>query len=159
MGVDIVCGEKVFSCGYKRWSDFRIGVIQATIRYIETVLKPTDLIIEENSHLKQLLEFVELVHSEQADKDLDAFLSLMKTSKNEDYVHILDVFIHFGLGGLFALCNKTDCDGYYSVGNSVDICDLFKKIRDIMDEKFPHWKQVRSVFREGIKQRKLVMVI
>ena len=114
---------------------------------------------EDKYHLKQLLEFVELVRLEKADENLDDFVFLMQTSKNQDYVHIRDVFIHYGLGGLFVLCNKTDCDGYYSVGNSVDICDLFKKIRDCMDEFCPHWKQVRSVFREGTKKRKLVMVM
>ena len=159
MGVAIVCGEKTFSCGYKRWNDFRIGVIQATIQYIETVLKPTEQINENKCFLNQLLEFVELVHLEKADENFDDFVFLMQTSKNQDHVHIQDAFIHFGLGGLFVLCYKTDCDGYYSVGNSVDICDLFKKIHGCMDKFCPSWKQVRSVFREGVKKRELVMVI
>ena len=35
---------------------------------------------------------------------------------------------YFELGGLFALCNQTDCEGYYTPGNSLDICSLFDRI-------------------------------
>ena len=35
---------------------------------------------------------------------------------------------NFDMGGLFALCNQSDCEGYYTPGNSLDICSLFDKI-------------------------------
>ena len=35
---------------------------------------------------------------------------------------------NFDIGGLFALCNQSDCEGYYTPVNSLDICSLFDKI-------------------------------
>ena len=35
----------------------------------------------------------------------------------------------FNISGIYAFCNKSDCEGYYSVGNSYDICQLFKLIK------------------------------
>lgn len=34
----------------------------------------------------------------------------------------------FDISGLYALCNQSDCEGFYSPGNAMDICCLFDKI-------------------------------
>jgi len=36
---------------------------------------------------------------------------------------------YFGLGGLYALCNQSDCEGFYTPGNSLDIYRLLVKIK------------------------------
>lgn len=154
MGVDIVCDENRYSCGYQRWNKFRVGVIQATFRYIETVLKPTE---NPGIFLKELLEYSEIVRVKQADQGLDSFLSTQQSNIVES--NIVDIFIHFGLGGLFVLCNKTDCGGCYSVGNSVDICELFEKIGDYIDDEFPQWEQIRDVFQESVEKNIIVLVL
>lgn len=41
----------------------------------------------------------------------------------------IDSFIYFDVNGLFSLCNKNDCEGYYSSGNSLDIINLLDLIK------------------------------
>jgi hypothetical protein len=48
------------------------------------------------------------------------------------YVNSLN---YFDIGGLYAFCNKSDCDGFYSPGNSYDICKLFDLIEPFMKTK------------------------
>lgn len=154
MGVDLICNDKSYSCGYKRWSDFRNDVIQATIAYIEKVLLPN----KNGFYRDCLLEYIELFckETENDDNKLEAFL-LLQTHKN-DTVCIVDVFIHYGLGGLYALCNKTDCGGFYSVGNALDICQLFDTIEDFM-YFCPHWEQIREVFQESVDTKTALSVL
>jgi hypothetical protein len=41
----------------------------------------------------------------------------------------INALIYARLGGIYSLINKSDCEGLYSVGNSYDICELFKLIK------------------------------
>ena len=59
---------------------------------------------------------------------LDIFNNIYTESWNFN-----DAFIHFDLGGLYSLCNKNDYEGYYSIGNSYDICELFLKIKPFIN--------------------------
>jgi hypothetical protein len=45
-------------------------------------------------------------------------------------LNIMNAFNYFEIGGLIALCRQNDCDGYYTPGNSLDICILFDIIKD-----------------------------
>jgi len=60
------------------------------------------------------------------DNTVDNFISLCSHS---NYMNALN---YFEVGGLFALCNQSDCEGYYTPGNSLDICYLFDKIQEHM---------------------------
>lgn len=45
-------------------------------------------------------------------------------------VYAIDSFIHFDVNGVISLCNKNDCEGYYSSGNSLDIINLLDLIKN-----------------------------
>jgi hypothetical protein len=57
------------------------------------------------------------------DDILGTFIGLSKSN-----FAIVDALIYFDIGGLYSFCNKNDCEGFYSPGNSVDICKLFDLI-------------------------------
>jgi hypothetical protein len=44
-------------------------------------------------------------------------------------LQFIDALNYFDIGGVFALCNKNDFQGYYTPGNSLDICSLLDKIK------------------------------
>lgn len=74
--------------------------------------------------------------------------NFIKACNNEDDVGVLaracntnfdwlDALTYFEINGLHTLCNKRDCEGYYSPGNSIDIChllDLIKPFVKVNDE-------------------------
>ena len=76
---------------------------------------------------------------------------------------------HFDIGGLFALCNQSDCEGYYTPGNSLDICSLFDKIKpfvkkySVYDDIYEnarnfHNKSVYEVFEHSYKTLNKVII-
>jgi hypothetical protein len=54
-----------------------------------------------------------------------AFLDKLISDMN--YINAL---IYYDICGLYSLCKKGDCEGFYSAGNSLDICNLFDLLKD-----------------------------
>jgi hypothetical protein len=82
---------------------------------------------------------------------------------------IIDILIFFGLGGLYSFCNKSDCEGYYSVGNAYDICEFLKLIKPFLiknkknmhspDNNFYKFvTEIEKVFKESVETKNLVVI-
>ena len=73
----------------------------------------------------------------------------------------IDTLVFFNISGLYAFCNKSDCEGYYSVGNSYDICQLFKLINNFyIDKEYTKYtsKRLKKIFQESVRKRKIVTI-
>lgn len=153
MGIDIECGEHQFRCSYGRWNDLRVGLIRASYEYLKNY-KSTDpdLSEYETKYQEELLTFLE--NTLKTEKyNIAAFVDGCN-------LHFLNLLIHFGLAGLYALCNKSDDDGYYSVGNAYDICELFKVIIPYItnDHHNQYLKQITEIFVESVEKKQLVVL-
>jgi hypothetical protein len=151
MGIDLYCNDKTFGTSYGHWGSIRISIIKSTIDYIQDKFeKDTELYKnidegEENwigegsayyCYMKDLNELRDIIILTQKskvtefdmpfDNTVNNFISLCRHSK------YMDALNYFEIGGLFALCNQSDCEGYYTPGNSLDICYLFDKIQEHM---------------------------
>jgi len=146
MGVDFYCGDITFGCGYGHWSEIRIEIIKATMDYIQDKydkdkelyghLKDDDenWIGEGSSYycyMKDLMEMKSILLAQkpttsvfgiEIDNTVNVFIKLCHN------LQLMNSLNKFDIGGLFALCNQSDCEGYYTPGNSLDICSLFDKI-------------------------------
>lgn len=147
MGIDLYCGEATYGCSYGGWNELRKFVINCTFNYIQDKFsKDVELYgdltdtndenyigegSEYNFNKKLMLEFIESmnkakktmsIYGFESDATLNNFMNVVKDFR------CVDVFIYFDIDGLYAFCNKGDSEGYYSVGNSVDICRLFDLI-------------------------------
>lgn len=139
MGVDLYCDNLSFSCSYGYWNNIRMNIILATFDYIQFKFEKDEELYKNitdqenenyigdysnyNSYKNYLLEFIKAFSlSRITCNGIDKFIYL---TTNLSYI---DALIYFDIGGLYSLCNKTDCEGYYSVGNSIDICQLFDLI-------------------------------
>jgi hypothetical protein len=60
--------------------------------------------------------------------------------------NIIDSLNYFGLVGLYALCYKSDCDGFYSPGNSLDICILLDKLKETFERYIIDDDEYRSIY-------------
>lgn len=145
MGIDLYCGNSSFSCSYSFWNTIRETIIKATIDYINDKFKKDrelydNITNEEDANFigkgsqyycyKELLtKMIEEISRPIVSTNifnritiLDKFLNLTKVIPN------IDALIYFDIGGLYALCNKGDSQGYYTSGNAKDIIELFNLI-------------------------------
>lgn len=146
MGIDFYCGDITFGCGYGHWNEIKIQIIKATIDYIQDKydkdrelyghLKDDDenYIGEGSSYyffMKYLMQLKKTILSQkltisvfgvEMDNTVNVFIKLCNN------LQLMNALNNFDIGGLFALCNQSDFDGYYTPGNSSDICSLFDRI-------------------------------
>lgn len=155
MGVDFYCGDVTFGCSYGSWNDLRQTVIRATFDYIQDKFQSEEelyknIIDEEDENfigegstyncykndINNIIKKMDSIISTNvfgANNTINNFISLCK---NLSYV---DALIYFDIGGLYSFCNKSDCEGYYSVGNSIDICQLFDLIEPSIKKINENW--------------------
>ena len=142
MGIELTCNTKSFGCSYSGWAAFRNKIVAATLAYLE------------DSHFDALLEHIQGV------KDLQQKLCKQNAEDNffESFITMVsadlwfgELLIEYGVAGLVALCRKSDCEGFYSVGNSVDICDLLIKIRPFLLVNKDDPESVQNIFYERTK--------
>ena len=129
MGIDLYCNDKTFGCGYGSWYNIRTALIEATFEYLEVHFAVSEYEegISEHGSMFALKQYIEKIHTNKINgKNLNLFDNFYACLGILEFV---DLLIQFGVGGLYALCNKMDCEGCYSVGNSYDIIEFFKLIR------------------------------
>ena len=151
-----MCDDAEYSCGYSRWNTIREEIANASVCYLQTVydelLRTND---EQNSHtqteLERLLEYIDTNNC----------------CTTTDYGHLfadkdfVNLFIYFNVGGVYALLNKSDDDGYYSLGNAVDIVKTFEFVSpyiaiDHVKESLPF---IKEVFDESVRSGKMINIL
>jgi hypothetical protein len=155
MGVDFYCGHVTYGCSYGGWYQLRKTVIKATFDYIQDKFQKdfeayNSIDDEEDEHYigdgslyhyykKDVIKIIlSMADPEEKnvfglDNTVDNFIVI---NRNLSYI---DALIYFDIGGLYSLCNKSDCEGFYSVGNSTDICQLFDLIEPFIKKIDESW--------------------
>jgi hypothetical protein len=160
MGVDFYCGDCVFHSSYGGWDSVRRQIMKSCFDYITDKFANTNVNVEEDddtgentsyhrhmNNIKQIIAIVEEASAPKSTPDICAtnIMTFIKAINNDVNVFVsacnklnsIDSLIYFDINGLYALCNKSDCEGYYSPGNSSDICqllDLIKPFVKVNDE-------------------------
>ena len=186
MGVDFTCDTKTFGCSYSGWHYFRNLIIGATLAYLDDFLSKQKY--EEDTYefsamnnLKKGVASIRSTAVKISSENKTIFgMDLGKRPVEECLLKALaieinsnswfgELLIEYGLGGIWALCNKSDCEGFYSVGNAYDICDLFSLIRDFTLENnfdidapeniiYRSIHQIERVFQESLKKKRIVSI-
>ncbi len=156
MGVDFYCGDITFCCSYGGWNERRNSIIKYTFKYLEdTFIRDMEIYghlsqnddnwIGEGSSYNIYMNVIKLfgkvmtLAGPMEESILSKFIRL--SSENYD---IVDALIYFGVGGLFALCHKNNCEGFYSPGNSYDICKLFDNIKNTINTEEKEEKEEKE---------------
>jgi hypothetical protein len=158
MGIHIYCHEKEYSCSYGSWDKFRMATINATFKYIKSYISLTEITEYDQIYANKLLEFIDKIESEP-NLDINIFINYCEQSP------FIDTLVFFNISGLYAFCNKSDCDGYYSVGNSYDICQLFKLIKkfyivdkEVFQDINKTINKIKKIFQESVRKRKIITI-
>lgn len=153
MGVNLECDVYLFRISYSGWNNIRCIIVEATIKYLEFINKhdTKDNYEDESEYqyfkdsLQDFLNKMNEINNHCVDKEYNTmkekFINIAKeelkimigfNSIIENNNSYLDTLIRYGVGGLYSLCYKSDCQGFYSSGNSLDICKLFDKIKPFL---------------------------
>ena len=165
--MNICCDDKTFSCTHNYWHKIRTNIVKATMDYIkDKFTKDKEAFTREdkndvnyiglgsyyNYHMNNINEIVDEIKEVnksnfyyinmdmQLDNTIKVLLSFVSEFNN------LSALNYFSLGGLFALCNQTDSEGYYTPGNSLDICLLLDKIKFYM-KKYEGYSSIYKLNR------------
>lgn len=154
MGFDLFCNGESFSCRYTTWMMFREELANASIRYLSEVydemLRCEDSQTIYKTRLEQLFEYINTNNC----KTLPEYMAMLF---NEDFVNI---FVYYNIAGVFALLYKSDEEGAYSIGNSVDIVQTMKLLKEFIeyDDIQLIYNDVQTVFEESARTRQIVVI-
>jgi hypothetical protein len=154
MGICINCEGVMYTCGYTRWENFREEIANASIRYLQNEYETILLNGANESYLeRELSELMEYIDINNC-KTINDFTRLFSIANS------LNLFIYYNMSGVFALLHKSDDDGYYTVGNAVDILQTFSLVEDyIVDTNVKEmFAQVKKVFDTSVQKQKLVSI-
>ena len=115
------------------------------------------IIEREQTELDKLYKYFSTICA-SFDED-DYYASFIDNLHDSKFVNLL---IQFGVSGTHVVCNKSENRGFYSVGNSYDICELNKKIKPIISNKdtaqFSFVNKFIDVFQESVNKNILVVM-
>jgi hypothetical protein len=154
MGICINCEGSLFSCGYSHWNTIREEIANAAIAYLrEEHAKMEDANETDSYNYQQLSRILDYVD----EYNCGTISDFMYLFENADF---LNTFIYYHLGGVFALLNKSDDNGYYTAGNSLDICETIDIVFDHIqyEDIKAGIPAVKSVFEKSVNERKCVVV-
>lgn len=150
MGVLFLCNDFEFSSSYGNWNIVRMELFHATMRYLEETLTSTASDTVEYDYISKILDTKTTVNN------IDDFVGLFQN--NQDYI---DYYIYLDIVGLYALLFKQDCQGYYSIGNAVDILRLIDRVKSyvqntITKERLPLFTKM---FRTCVKTKTVITIM
>jgi hypothetical protein len=156
MGIDLQCCDKELSFSYSGWNVIRENIAKAFIKYLhEKVTKFID--IHDGKYTYCPLRVAEydltnLFAELPEDIDVNGYLFMMLNYQTQD------ALIFLGLIGIYHLLNKSDCDGFYSPGNSMDIVELLKNIEEYIDKETVPFDDLLDLFNTSYKNNQLIII-
>jgi hypothetical protein len=77
------------------------------------------------------------------------------------YNYYLDLLTVVGVNGVYSLVNKSDVEGFYSIGNCVDIVNAINIIHEFIEDEYMKTaiSDCKKVFQEGIEKNMVVAVL
>ena len=130
------------------------------------------VIIESRDIMKKWNNIVEAkkILSMNPDEEGVNYFETFVNKKNKelninDYLKVygehIDYLINIGLYGIVSLLNKSDCDGLYSVGNSIDIIKMLNIVNNmnIIEERYIEViNKLKKVFQKSVNKKKVVVI-
>jgi len=172
--MELICDNEHWSCCYSTWSKIKNDCVKATFAYIQQFIKNNTIRIDNEERRQQIkiLEYIDKINAHKSENELiyNSNLNIISGFLDEcKHIEFIDLLVKFGVSGLYALCYKCDCEGYYSVGNAYDICDLFSIIHDFTLENnfdidapeniiYRSINQIERVFQESLQKKRIVSI-
>jgi len=154
----MICTKTGKNCGYNTWYQQRLEIIKITIKYLETRMEEIQQKLQEIEDEEEYINGFPIIVYEYYIEKLNKYLmepikranndEIYKFVSHPDIYHIKDVLSCFGVYGIHLLCRQGDCGGVYSVGESLDILQLFKTIKPYFDTSSQIYETVYTIKSE-----------
>ena len=182
------CVNRGKCCPYSTWFEQRVDIILATIKYLETKIAEVESFISKLSEDELEGDPIYPIENNSFDalefqsniSELKKYLidPIHKTTKKEQIYNILiacnkrcgikDGLVSFGVYGVYLLCDQSDCNGVYTVGESHDILELLETIEPSIDKESEIYRaayidnkdssSIISVFRDSVNTRQPIKI-
>lgn len=161
MGIDLCCENYKFSCSYETWKKIRLSILNATFNYLTHKFNNKLTILNNDNYTFYMTKIKTVIESNK---------SYQKTYGNLCVNHFIssleetESFIYFNVFGIYVLLNKSDCDGFYSPGNALDICYLLNLIKHYMintdkyNTVYVNHNCVYNLFNESREKSKNIII-
>jgi hypothetical protein len=182
MSIEVVCNNEVkFKISYNLWLDIKVHIIGATFEYLTHKFEEDQkkyghiMDIHDPNYIGNLSSYYGEIHDLQYINN-----EIMKYSNNNDNIIIhtflklcnmmncVNSFYRFDVGGLHTFCSKSEHGGYYSPGNSFDICLLLQLIKPFIntDNDYEYYEYIYgetnslySIFRLSYDSHQKLVVL
>lgn len=151
MGIEIICGDIEYSCSYNSWDLIRMELLNASLLFLENKLLDTTLDKERIIEITCILQYKNAML-----KSVDEFLQIINNNKN-----FINQFIFYEIYGVYVLLNKSDYDGLYSPGNSIDILKMIENTYDfiINDDVLERFEFFIKPFKNSSEKKLNIFII
>jgi hypothetical protein len=153
MGVQLDCGDVSISCSYGTWNDIRFFIAKACLEYFIENTKDVDTNVRDiSTHYHcQILDLAEAIQKRKPESIVD-FLSEIESYETHN------ALIFFGVNGLYKLIAKSDCEGFYSPGDSMDIENMLILVEPYLSIDCDDLTRFRDLFRASVELNENVMI-
>lgn len=146
MSIKILYDTTILSeIDYSIWLEMRENIIESTFQYLlhtfekdkekyGNITETTDpnYIGKTSSYYNDMMDLkyiIQVVREDVNKTENTENIILHSFVKMCNIMNSVNALLRFEVGGLYTLCTKSDHGGYYSPGNSLDICLLLDKIK------------------------------
>jgi hypothetical protein len=155
MGIDLHFDDTDlhFSCSYGYWNILRTSIVQTFIIYLTDWVSKNSF-DEDSWKNHSYVEIKNLLDENNSSTFVDI----------NDYSIFFEKYIDclacFGFLGVHALIKKSDCEGYYSCGNAMDVYILINKIKKFIPVKddYKTIMNLKKIFKYSIDKKKSVTI-
>jgi hypothetical protein len=135
------------------WNDIRFFIANACLEYFIEITKDVDINVRDIStqYNCHLVDLVEAIKKRKPESILD-FLSEIEAYETHN------TLIFFGMNGLYKLIAKSDCEGFYSPGDSLDICNMLNLIEPYLSVDCDDLTRFKHLFSASVDLNENVMI-
>lgn len=181
MSIHLLCGNVYFNCQVTYWKSIRESISKATNLFIVDYLNKFDLITEpldESDEKERNSLYNKSINRDILKEKLETFSIDYKYAEfhahpklNEVgtllveylklYNYYLDLLTVLGVNGVYSLVNKSDIEGFYSIGNSLDIINTIKVTHEFIEDEYmkSSINECRKVFEASVEKNMVVAVL
>ena len=161
MGIDFICGKFTLSFTYAFWNNIRLHLFEAFIKYSESLCitndndEPPSIEFRYHIELAELLNRISIAKQNITNPNVDdSYLVIF------DKMSDIDMLIYFNLSGIYTLLHKSDCEGFYSIGNSYDIYEMIQLVKPNIDNQFfkTITKEVELLFKNSLENKENIII-
>jgi hypothetical protein len=190
MIINLICGDNIFTSNDKQWNKIRGIISSASQEFIldyknnmlNHEMKDSSLNdLDDSDDCKEYNYYQKTLYEKSVNKEIilktinnmltdialtNYYINPAKRIESNDasflklYNTYLDLLTILGLSGIFSLNNASNCNGFYSIGNSYDIANAIDLIMPFINNEYIEVLifEVLMIFNHSVKNNLIISI-